>query len=156
MVHFLFTKDTIWQALSQAFTRQNGYNLSQLTGSVVIFCVLVFLQGYRARVKLINQKAPGYETSYPVKLFFTSNMSVILQSMVISNFYKISQSLHDRFYKSALIKLIGTWSGDKITGGLLWYISPPSTIIEAFTYPHRTILYTIFVCFLCALFSKLF
>jgi protein transport protein SEC61 subunit alpha len=81
-------------------------------------------------------------------------MSVILQSMLISNFYMVSKSLHDRFYKSALIKLIGTWSADKITGGLLWYISPPGTLTEALRYPHRTVLYTIFVCFLCAVFSK--
>lgn len=63
-----------------------------------------------------------------MRLFFTSNMSVILQSMVISNFYKISQILHDRFYKSALIKLIGRWEGDRIVGGILWYISPPYDI----------------------------
>ncbi len=81
-------------------------------------------------------------------------MSVILQSMVISNFYKISQILHDRFYKSALIKLIGKWEGDRIVGGILWYVSPPYDIQEAFVYPHRTILYIAFVCLLCSWFAK--
>ena len=81
-------------------------------------------------------------------------MSVILQSMLVSNFYKISQILHMRFHTSDFIKLIGAWNGDKITGGLLWFISPPYDLADAVTYPHRTILYTIFVCFLCALFAK--
>lgn len=55
-------------------------------------------------------------------------MSVILQSMLISNFYRVSQILHGKFHKSVLIKLIGTWQGDKIVGGILWYFSPPSGI----------------------------
>lgn len=103
---------------------------------------------------MISQKHPGYVQAIPIKLFFTSNMSVILQSMLISNFYRISQILHDRFHKSLLIKLIGAWEGDRIVGGILWYISPPNGIVEAITYPHRTILYTSFVCFLCAFFAK--
>jgi protein transport protein SEC61 subunit alpha len=59
-----------------------------------------------------------------------------------------------RFNTSDFIKLIGAWEGDKITGGLLWFISPPYNLEDALTYPHRTLLYTIFVCFLCALFAK--
>lgn len=116
--------------------------------------MLIFLQRYTAKVTLIHQKFPGYKQQIPVKLFYTSNMSVILQSMLISNFYKISQILHDRYYKSALIKLLGSWEGNRITGGILWYIAPPYSLSEAIIYPHRTIFYTAFVCFLCAVFAK--
>lgn len=119
-----------------------------------MFLVLVYLQYLSANVEFISQRYPGYVHVVNIKLFFTSTISVILQSMVISKFYKISQILHERFYKSALIKLIGTWQQDKITGGLLWYISAPYDMREAITYPHRTILYTIFVCSICAMFSK--
>jgi len=71
--------------------------------------ILIYLQRFSAKVSFIHQRIPGYKATFDIKLFFTSNMSVILQGMLISNFYKISQILHDRFYKSALIKLIGTW-----------------------------------------------
>lgn len=81
-------------------------------------------------------------------------MSVILQSMLISNFYKVSQILYERYEQSALIKLIGTWQGDRIIGGVLWYIAPPENLADAILNPHRAIFYTIFVCFLCAMFSK--
>lgn len=81
-------------------------------------------------------------------------MSVILQGMLISNFYRISQILHERFYKSALIKLIGTWEHDRIVGGILWYVAPPENLTEAVTYPHRTVFYIFFVCFLCAQLTK--
>ena len=80
--------------MTQAFTRQNGYNLLQLVGAFCIFLVLVYLQRFSARIKFINQKYPGYTENIKIKLFYTSNMSVILQSMLVSNFYKISQVLH--------------------------------------------------------------
>ena len=153
-VHFLFTKGSFWEATYQAFTRKNGFNISQLVGSVGIFFILIYLQRFRAILTVIHQKFPGYKQEVTIRLFFTSNMSVILQGMVISNFYQISRILHDRFTRSTLIKLIGTWQGDKITGGVLWYVAPPYNLDEAILYPHRTLFYTIFVCLLCALFSK--
>jgi len=81
-------------------------------------------------------------------------MSVILQSMLISNFYRISQVLSYRFEDSLLVGLLGKWEGDKVTGGVIWFISPPYDQTEAWEYPHRTFLYTCFVCFLCAIFAK--
>jgi protein transport protein SEC61 subunit alpha len=153
-VHFLFTKETVWAAFYQAFTRENGFNLSQLAGSFGIFLILIYLQRFKVRVPVIHQKYPGYKQMIDIKFFFTSNMSVILQSMLISNFYRISQVLHDRFINSPLIKILGTWEQDRITGGVLWYIAPPYNLSEALTYPHRTIFYTTFVCLLCAFFAK--
>lgn len=81
-------------------------------------------------------------------------MSVILQSLFISFFYNTINTLHDRFHSSALIKLLGTWHQGRITGGLLWYIAPPENMTQAFLYPHRTIFYTAFVCFLCSIFAR--
>lgn len=52
-------------------------------------------------------------------------MSVILQSMFVSNFYIVSRLLYEKFSKTVLISLIGKWEGNKIMGGLVWYISPP-------------------------------
>jgi protein transport protein SEC61 subunit alpha len=99
----------VWQAVYQAFTRENGYNLGQLAGSFFIFAALIYLQRFSANIEFTSQKYRGYVQKVPVKLFFTSNMSVILQSMLISNFYRVSQILHGKFHKSVLIKLIGTW-----------------------------------------------
>lgn len=52
-------------------------------------------------------------------------MSVILQSMFVSNFYMVSRLLYEKFSKTVLINLVGKWEGNKIMGGLVWYISPP-------------------------------
>ncbi len=74
--------------------------------------------------------------------------------MIVSNFFNISKLLHNRFTKSSIIKLIGTWEGDKVVGGLVWFISPPQTIQDVIDSPLRAITYVTFVCVLCAYLSK--
>lgn len=49
---------------------------------------------------------------------------------------------------------LGRWEGEKVVGGVIWYVSPPFDQEEAWMYPHRVVLYTIFVCYLCAKFAK--
>lgn len=105
-------------------------------------------------VPLVHQQNRGYRTEFPIKLFFTSTISVILQSMFISNFYNISNILYTRFNKTFLINLLGVWEGNKVVGGFAWYISPPGSIENMITYPIRGITYTVFMCFLCACFSR--
>ena len=38
-----------------------------------------------------SKNARGQQGSYPIKLFYTSNMPIILQSALVSNLYFISQ-----------------------------------------------------------------
>lgn len=44
-----------------------------------------------------NKRARGQQGSYPIKLFYTSNMPIILQSALVSNLYFISQLLYKRY-----------------------------------------------------------
>jgi len=125
LVHFLMTKPSKTNALYQAFTRPNNPNLSMFCGTLFIFCIIIYLQGFKVRIPLIHQRHRGYTSEIKVKLFYTSNMSVILQSMLISNFYNISSILYSRFSKSILVKLFGVWENGKVINGLMWYISPP-------------------------------
>jgi protein transport protein SEC61 subunit alpha len=47
--------------------------------------------------------------TYPVKLFYTSNMPIMLQSALTSNVFIVSQMLATRFPSNLLVKLIGIW-----------------------------------------------
>jgi len=51
----------------------------------------------------------GQQSSYPIKLFYTSNIPIILQSALVSNLYIISQMLHHRFHGNFIISLLGAW-----------------------------------------------
>lgn len=141
-------------AIYQAFTRPNNPNLSMFCGTLLIFFIIIYLQGFVAKIRLIHQKRRGVSEYYPVKLFYTSNMSVILQSMLISNFYKISAILHSRFSKSIVVKLFGVWEKGKVVNGLMYYISPPEDFSDFLTNPLRTLTYLTFMCASCAFFAR--
>ncbi len=51
----------------------------------------------------------GAQQNYPIKLFYTSNMPIILQSALVSNLYFISQLLYKRYGGNILVQLLGKW-----------------------------------------------
>ena len=52
----------------------------------------------------------GQYSSYPIKLFYTSNIPIILQSALVSNLYVISQMLSVKFAGNFIVNLLGVWS----------------------------------------------
>lgn len=52
---------------------------------------VIYFQGFRVDLPVRNKRARGHQGSYPIKLFYTSNMPIILQSALVSNLYFISQ-----------------------------------------------------------------
>lgn len=59
-------------------------------------CTFVFMiQGFRVDLPIKSARYRGQQTSYPIKLFYTSNIPIILQSALVSNLYIISQ-VHTR------------------------------------------------------------
>lgn len=50
------------------------------------------------------QKYRGQQGTYPIKLFYTSNMPVILQTALVSNLYFLSQLLHNRYQGNLLVR----------------------------------------------------
>lgn len=54
---------------------------------------VIYFQGFRVDLPVRNKRARGQQGSYPIKLFYTSNMPIILQSALVSNLYFISQVL---------------------------------------------------------------
>ena len=109
LIHFLISKPSKWSAIYLAFTRTSAPNLLSFCGTLLIFFIVIYLQGFKITVPLIHQQHRGYKSEIPIKLFYTSNISVILQSMFVSNFYLISKLLSQRFSKALLLNLIGKW-----------------------------------------------
>lgn len=73
--------------------------------------LLSFLfQGFRVDLPIKSARYRGQYSSYPIKLFYTSNIPIILQSALVSNLYVISQMLSARFSGNLLVSLLGTWS----------------------------------------------
>jgi len=98
--------------------------------------------------------------SYPIKLFYTSNIPIILQSALVSNLYFISQMLDSKFSGNFIIGLLGSWKrmenqggGSVPVGGLCYYMSPPLGFEHIISDPIHTIFYIGFMLGTCAWFS---
>jgi protein transport protein SEC61 subunit alpha len=131
--------------------------------TVLVFVVVIYFQGFRVDLPVKYQKYRGQQGSYPIKLFYTSNIPIILQTALVSNLYFFSQLLYKRFSTNILVQLLGRWqevegpgaSGQSIpVGGLAYYVSPPTSLAEIIYDPFHAVFYFAFILTACALFSK--
>merc|ERR1711904_343206 len=127
---FLASKPDKIGALKDSFYRQSAPNLTNLLATVLVFFVVIYFQGFRVDLPVTYQRVRGQQGSYPIKLFYTSNIPIILQTALVSNLYFFSQLLYRRFKSNMLVNLLGQWqeadySGQSIpVGGIVYYISP--------------------------------
>ena len=158
LIHLLITKPSKGSALYQAFYRASSPNLSNLLATILVFFLVIYLQGYRVELKLVHKKYRGYESSYPIKLFYTSNISVIFQSALVSNLYFISQIIYKRFKGSWWVGFFGTWQdvegGSIPISGIAYWISPPRDFLTFLYEPLHSLVYIIFMMVSCAFFSR--
>ena len=159
LFHLLITRSDKFRALKEAFYRQNLPNVTNLLATVLIFVIVIYFQGWRVDLQVKYQKYRGQQGSYPIKLFYTSNMPIILQTALVSNLYFLSQLLYKRYPNNFLVNLFGSWSevqdGQSIpTAGIAYYISPPTSFGEVVTDPIHAFVYVMFVMGSCAMFSK--
>lgn len=91
LFHLLATRGDKFRALREAFYRQNLPNLMNLLSTVLVFAVVIYFQGFRVDLPIKSARFRGQYSSYPIKLFYTSNIPIILQSALVSNLYVISQ-----------------------------------------------------------------
>ena len=96
-------------ALYHSFFRSNAPNLNNLFATLLVFLVVIYFQGWKIEFRLSSLKMRGVESTFPVKLFYTSSTPIILQTALVSNLYFISQILYRRFKTNFLVKLLGVW-----------------------------------------------
>merc|ERR1712070_997545 len=161
LFHLVFTRSGKIGALKEAFYRSHAPNITSLFATVLVFFVVIYFQGFRVDLAVKYQKVRGQMGSYPIKLFYTSNMPIILQSALVSNLYFFSQLLYKRFKSNMLVGMVGQWqevemSGQSIpVGGIAYYISPPNSFGDVWDDPIHAIFYVCFVVISCGVFSKL-
>ncbi|KAI8894837.1 SecY subunit domain-containing protein [Globomyces pollinis-pini] len=160
LFHLLFTRKDKFRAIKEAMYRTNLPNLSSLLATGLVFVVVIYLQGFRVEIPVKSNRMRGQQGSYPIKLFYTSNMPIMLQSALVSNIFFISQLLYKRFPDNFFIRLIGVWKNedgvpqDAAISGFAYYISPPHSIMGALEDPVRFLVYVVFMLGACAMFSK--
>ncbi|MCJ1328466.1 translocon subunit [Thelotrema lepadinum] len=160
LFHLLLTWPDKQVALREAFYRQNLPNIMNLLATLVVFAAVIYLQGFRVEIPLMSSRQRGVRASYPVRLFYTSNMPIMLQSALASNYFLISQMLYSRFSDNIIVKLLGTWEPREgsaqlyAASGVAYYMSPPLDLKAALLDPVHTAIYIVFMLSACAIFSK--
>lgn len=158
LFHLLATRTDKVRGLREAFYRQNLPNLMNLMATVAVFLIVIYFQGFRVDLPIKSARYRGQYSSYPIKLFYTSNIPIILQSALVSNIYFLSQILSSKFAGNVFVNLIGTWAESGYQrypiGGLCYYLSPPETISHIITDPIHAIVYIVFMLGSCAFLSK--
>lgn len=161
LFHLLATRTDKVRGLREAFYRQNLPNLMNLISTIFVFGIVIYFQGFRVDLPIKSARYRGQYSSYPIKLFYTSNIPIILQSALVSNIYVISQMLSVKFAGNFFVNLLGTWeeagggpARSYPVGGLCYYMSPPETVSHIIVDPIHAMMYIVFMLGSCAFFSK--
>jgi protein transport protein SEC61 subunit alpha len=159
--HLIVTRSNKIAALKEALYRQNLPNLTNLLATVLIFLLVIYFQGWRVNLQVKYQKYRGQEGAYPIKLFYTTNMPIVLQTALVSNIYFISQMLYNAAPTNVFVRLLGTWQDGRTdypgpipVGGIAYLISPPFSFTEIMYDPFHAVFYLVFMLTACAIFSK--
>lgn len=159
LFHLLITRPDKMRALKEAFGRQNLPNITNLLATVLVFLVVIYFQGFKVHVSIKQKGQKGARSQFPIKLFYTSNIPIILQTALVSNLYFFSQLLYKRYSGNIIVQLIGVWQttqtgASRPISGLAYYVSPPTNFAEILADPFHAAFYFAFILTACALFSK--
>lgn len=160
LFHLLLTWPDKQVALREAFFRVNMPNCWNLIATFIVFAAVIYLQGFRVEIPLKSSRQRGMRGSYPVRLFYTSNMPIMLQSALASNYFLISQMLYSRFSDNILVGILGKWEPREgsaqlyASSGIAYYMSPPEDLKAAILDPIHMAVYIAFMLTACAVFSK--
>lgn len=162
--HLLVVRSNKIYAVREALYRQNLPNITQLAATVLVFGLCIYMQGWRVNLTIKLQRSRGLEKNYPIKLFYTSNMPIVLQTALVSNIYFLSQMLYNQSPNSPFVKLFGEWAVTSPetaaiahsvpVGGLAWWISPPASLSDMFYDPFHALFYLLFTVTACAVFGR--
>lgn len=158
--HFLFTNPNKLTALRNAFYRDTQPNLNNVIATVFVFLVVNYFQGFQVNIAIHNKAIKGHSESYPIKLFYTSNMPIILQSTLLSNLFFVSRLIYNKFPNNFFSRLLGKWKETSYGGqsmpvsGFVYYISPPNTLSAMIADPLHALTYVLFILISCAVFSR--
>lgn len=160
LFHLLFTWNDKSRALKEAFYRERLPNVMNLVATVAVFALVIYLQGFRIEIPVKSNRFKGQRGTYPIRLFYTSSMPIMLESALTSNVFIVSQMLFNRFPENILIRLLGVWEPLDASAqlfaksGLAYFMSPPRNLKEVIGDPIHTCIYVVFMLSACAIFSK--
>ena len=159
--HLLITSPNKVEAVKQIFMREGLPNLSNVIATVLVFLIVIYVEGLKHSIKLVSPTAGSSQQEFPIKLFYTSNMPIIILSGVIGQTYFFSQVMYKRYPSNPIVRLLGIWADDVATGrsrpiwGVSYVISPPESVFDLASRPFHALFYVTFMLVSCGLFARM-
>ncbi|KAG2052111.1 hypothetical protein BDR06DRAFT_973287 [Suillus hirtellus] len=108
---------------ASTYSNVNGYymhfdrlpNTMNLLATVIVFAAVIYMQGSCIEIPIKSNRFHGQYSSYPIKLFYTSNMPIMLQCTLVSNVFTMLQMLATCFPSNILVKILDVWKVLKST-----------------------------------------
>ena len=158
LFHFLIIKNRKMEAFRLAFFRRSAPNLLQVSSTLFIILLIMYLWRFKVDIKLTSKRVPGATYLQPIKLFYSSTTPIIMMNTFISNLYLISQVLYRRYSQSLIIRLLGTWAevnGEQVaTSGIAYFVTPPRNFFEFITHPLKSIVYVVVILYFSGWFTQ--
>src|SRR5208283_428330 len=125
-----------------------------------VFAIIIYFNGMRVEIPVSYARYRGFRGKFPLKLFYVSNIPVIFAAALFGNIYFISQLLWQRYNSSNTnfwLNLLGkfTIQGNQYqpSGGLVFYVVPPTSLSLTLQDPLRALVYTILLVVGCVFFA---
>jgi len=160
-LHALFIRPNKVQGLTDALMRSYGPNLMNLASTLIIILAVNYFMNFGVELGMQSVRVRNHQAKYPIKMIYTSNIPVLLQSSIVMVVYFYSQIIQLNFKGSYLNSFFGTWQEAQGTitelkpvGGFAYFLTAPTCITDIIFSPDRFIFYTVFMLASCAFFSR--
>lgn len=159
LFHLLFARKNKFNALYEAFFRQNLPNIFTLLSTFLIFAVVIYFHGMRVELPIESTTTKGQSGRWPIKLFYSSTTPIIIQSYIVSHLSTVSKFLYDKFPNIVIVRLLGVWEMNVQrrvvpVSGLCYFVYPPESIMTMFSRPLSFLVYVSFMILSSAFISR--
>jgi preprotein translocase SecY subunit len=134
-----------------------------LIATIVVFLVVIYLQGVRVELPMSYAGYKGFRSRYPIKLLYVSNLPVIFASALFANVYFFGQLFWNWAGRplpgtNLFFQIIGDYkvaeSGSvSAVGGVAYLVTAPHNIWSVIGYPLQALAYMDILVVFCAIFS---
>ncbi|ODV68359.1 SecY protein [Hyphopichia burtonii NRRL Y-1933] len=145
-----------------SFNRLSLPNLTQFYISLATILVTIGLQNFRTELPIRSTKVRGMNNVFPIRLLYTGALPIFFAFAVIANiqiagFFLVKLlSIYSPFAAS----ILGSYQRDSksatlnLSNGILFYLSPPSSLVQAALSPIRVVTYSATIILLSCWFAQ--
>jgi preprotein translocase subunit SecY len=147
--------------IASIFSRAQGLpDMVAFLTTLGVFAIIIYFNGMRVEIPVSYARYRGFRGKFPLKLFYVSNIPVIFAAALFGNIYFITQILWQRYNSSNTSfwwNILGTFTTVnnqyQPSGGLVYYVEPPTSLQLTIQEPLRALIYAILLVLACVFFA---